>query len=343
MSTKTILKQCLGIDVSMKKIDCCLSVYTQSLQIKVVSTSKLDNNGKGLPKLQQWIEKKMDKTLCLHVNMEATGVYHEDAAYYLSELGHKLSIIQPAKGRQYAKSLDEKNKTDRIDAIMLSRMGLERELSLWNRPEENLRVLKRLSRERISIIRDKNGLTNQLHALNHSHQAFKDSIRRIKDRIKLADKQLAEIDQQMHDLIRDTPVLNEKIKRVITIPGINFVTAATVIAETDGFSNISNRRQLVSYAGLDIVIRESGTLSWRPHISKRGNAYIRAALYMAAVSSILHNQVLRIYFNRLKDKGKPGKTGVIALERKLLILIYTLYKNNTDYITGYPGNNIGAQ
>lgn len=64
---------------------------------------------------------------------------------------------------------------------------------------------------------------------------------------------------------------------------------------------------------------------------------------MAAVSSILHNQILRIYFNRLKDKGKPGKTGVIALERKLLILIYTLYKNNTDYITGYPGNNTGAQ
>jgi transposase len=146
----------------------------------------------------------------------------------------------------------------------------------------------------------------------------------------------------MHDLIRDTPVLDEKIKRVITIPGINFVTAATVIAETDGFSNISNRRHLVSYAGLDIVIRESGTLSWRPHISKRGNAYIRAALYMAAVSSILHNEVLRIYFNRMKDNGKPGKTGVIALERKLLILIFTLYKNNTDYIVGYSCKNAGA-
>ena len=130
---------------------------------------EVENNGKGLPKLQQWIVKKMDKTLCLHVNMEATGVYHEDAAYYLNDLGYKLSIIQPAKGRQYAKSMDEKNKTDRIDAIMLSRMGLERELPLWNRPEEKLRVLKRLSRERISIVRDKNGLTNQLHALNHSH------------------------------------------------------------------------------------------------------------------------------------------------------------------------------
>jgi hypothetical protein len=59
---------------------------------------------------------------------------------------------------------------------------------------------------------------------------------------------------------------------------------------------------------------------------------------MAAVCSIIHNQTLRIYFNRLKDNGKPGKTGVIALERKLLILIFTLYKNNTDYVTGCTNN-----
>ena len=134
MGTKTILKQCLGIDVSMKKIDCCMAVYTQRLQVKVIATTKFDNNVKGLQKLQQWIEKKRDQALDLHVNMEATGVYHEEAAYFLYDLGFKLSIIQPAKGRQYAKSLDEKNKTDRIDAIMLARMGLERNLSLWNRP-----------------------------------------------------------------------------------------------------------------------------------------------------------------------------------------------------------------
>jgi transposase len=341
MSTKTILKQCLGIDVSMKKVDCCMAVYTQGLQVKVIATSKFDNNNKGLLKLQQWIEKKRDQTLDLFVNLEATGVYHEEAAYFLYDFGYKLSIIQPAKGKQYAKSLDEKNKTDRIDAIMLARMGLERNLTLWNRPSENLRILKRLSRERISIIRDKNALTNQLHALNHSHQAFAGSIKRLKERIALAEEHLTEIEGQMRELIGASPVLAEKIKRVITIPGINFVTAATVIAETDGFSNISNRRQLVSYAGLDVVIRESGTLAWRPHISKRGNAYIRAALYMAAVSSIIHNQTLRIYFNRLKDNGKPGKTGVIALERKLLILIYTLYKNNTDYIMGYPSTDTG--
>ncbi|TCC99134.1 IS110 family transposase [Pedobacter hiemivivus] len=78
--------------------------------------------------------------------MEATDVYHEEATYFLADLGYKLSVIQPTKGKQYAKSLDEKNKTDKIDAAMLARMGLERELSLWNRPSGGLRILKRLSR-----------------------------------------------------------------------------------------------------------------------------------------------------------------------------------------------------
>jgi len=205
----------------------------------------------------------------------------------------------------------------------------------WSRPNEQLRCLKRMSRERIGLIRDRNALTNQLHALNHSFDAFRDSVERLKDRIALATKQLGEIEAQMRVLAESDPELSRRTKHAITIPGVNFVTAITVIAETDGFANVGNRRQLVSYVGLDVVMKESGTLSWRPHISKRGNAYIRAGLYMAAVSSIIHNKTLKLYFNRLKDNGKPGKTGIVALERKLLILIYTLYKNEKDFIPDY--------
>jgi transposase len=331
MSKKVTLKQCLGIDVSMKKIDCCLSFYTEDLKIKVVATSGYENNPDGFVKLREWLNRKQDNSLALHVIMEATGTYHEEAAYFLAGVGYRLSVIQPTKGKQYAKSLDEKNKTDKIDAGMLARMGLERELMPWARPNEQLHLLKRMSRERIGLIRDRNALTNQLHALNHSFDAFRDSVERLKERVALATKQLGEIELQMRELTDSDPELSKRTKHVITIPGVNFITAITVIAETDGFSSVGNRRQLVSYVGLEVVMKESGTLTWRPHISKRGNAYIRAGLYMAAVSSIIHNKTLKTYFNRLKDNGKPGKTGIVALERKLLVLIYTLYKNGQDY------------
>ncbi|SDF82944.1 Transposase [Mucilaginibacter pineti] len=142
MSKKVTLKQCLGIDVSMKKIDCCLSFYTEELKIKVVATSGFENSPEGFIKLREWLNRKQDNALALHVNMEATGTYHEEAAYFLAGVGYRLSVIQPTKGKQYAKSLDEKNKTDKIDAGMLARMGLERELLLWSRPNEQLRCLK---------------------------------------------------------------------------------------------------------------------------------------------------------------------------------------------------------
>ena len=335
MSKKVPLKQCLGIDVSMKKIDCCLCFYTEELKVKVVARAGFDNSTDGFIKLREWLNRKQDNGLVLYINMEATGTYHEEAAYFLADMGYRLSVIQPSKGKQYAKSLDEKNKTDKIDANMLARMGLERELTLWKRPNETLRRLKRMSRERISIIRDRNALTNQLHALNHSFDAFKDSVDRLEERIALATAQLGQIESQMRALVETDPELGRKTKHAVTIPGVNFITAITVIAETDGFANMDNRRQLVSYVGLDVVMKESGTLSWRPRISKRGNAYIRAGLYMAAVSSIIHNKTLKLYFNRLKDNGKPGKTGIVALERKLLILIYTLYKNEQDFRLEY--------
>lgn len=331
MNVIKTLKQCVGIDVSMKKIDCCLSFYTPELQIKVVSTVRFENNLKGFTKLKDWISKKQVPGLPVYVNMEATGVYHEEAGYFIYSLGYKLSIIQPSKGKQYAKSLNEKNKTDKSDAAMLSRMGLERELGLWSCPNENLRILKRLSRERSGLIKDKNALTNKLHALEHSHQAFADCIERLKKRIKLILEQISEVEYQMESIVKGDSALCEKIRHVTTIPGVSYITAVSVVAETDGFSNIDNRKQLVSYAGLDVVLRESGTLSWRSHISKRGNSNIRSALYMSAVCSIIHNKDLNVYFNRLKNKGKPGKTGIIALSRKILILIFTLYRYNADF------------
>lgn len=95
----------------------------------------------------------------------------------------------------------------------------------------------------------------------------------------------------MRELTESDPELSKRTKHAITISGINFLTAITVIAETDGFANVGNRRQLVSYVGLDVVMKESGTLTWRP---KRGNAYIRAGLYMAAVSSIIHTKPGRL-------------------------------------------------
>lgn len=326
-----VLKQCVGIDIAQKKFDCSFCVYTEELKIKVIASTHFPNTQDGLKKLCEWIANKQASQGKVYITMEATGVYHEEAAYYLTDKGFNLCLIQPTQGKQYAKSLGTKSKTDKIDAKMLACMGLERNLPLWIKPDPLFRTLKQLTRERIALIKDKNALTNQLHALNHSHKAFKDTIKRLEKRVTLIEKQKKAIEEQMNKISSSNKNLEDKLKHVLTIPGVSTITALSVISETDGFTNMRNRRQLISYVGLDVVLKESGTLAWRPRISKRGNSYIRAALYMPAVCSIIHNKALKIYYNRLKDGGKRGKIGIVALQRKILVLIYTLYKNGQDY------------
>lgn len=334
-----VLKQCVGIDIAKKKFDCSFCVYTDELKIKVLASTLFQNSHDGFKKLCEWI----DRTKCslgkVYITMEPTGVYHQDLAYYLSDKGFPVCLIQPTQGKQYAKSLGNKSKTDKIDARMLAYMGLERELPIWVEPNPIFRTLKQLTRERMSLVKDRNALTNQLHALNHSHQACKETIKRLVKRITLVEKQINDIQIQMDKIACSNSDLNDKLKHVMTIPGVSTITALSIISETDGFTNITNRRQLISYVGLDVVLKESGTLAWKPRISKRGNSHIRAALYMPAISSIVHNKVLSLYYNRLKERGKKGKMGVVALQRKLLVLIYTLYKNGIDYNPEYSTKN----
>ena len=330
-----ILQSSLGIDVSMRKIDCNLSISTLKNKCKVLSTHKFDNTVSGFKQLFTWIEGKLSSFDNLTIVMEATGVYHQNVAYFLFDKGLKVCIVQPTKAKQYAKSLDNRNKTDKSDARMLAQLGLERELKEWIKPDETLLVVKQLTRERTALIKDRNALTNQLHALNHSNSPAKQTIRRMEKRITLIKKQIIEIEEQIAKLVVKNEPLSKQVELASSIPGISFITAVTVLAETDGFANIENRRQLVCYVGLDVVMKQSGTLTWRARISKRGNAYIRSALYMNAVCSIIHNKRIKEYHQHFKERDKKGKTPMVAIERKLLVTIYAICKNGIPYEHNY--------
>ena len=116
---------------------------------------------------------------------------------------------------------------------------------------------------------------------------------------------------------------------------MGFITVVSVIAETNGFELINNRKQLTSYAGLDVVLKDSGIRKGKTSISKKGNKYIRKAVFMPAMSAIKHNQKLKEHYNRLVRRGKNKRLALIAVARKLLLLIYTLWKNDSVYIPNY--------
>ena len=114
------------------------------------------------------------------------------------------------------------------------------------------------------------------------------------------------------------------------------MTAITIIAETNGFELITHKSQLVSYAGYDVVERQSGTSVYgKTRISKKGNSHIRRCLYFPALSVVKYNKEFNDLFVRVRDRTQIKMKGYVAVQRKLLVLIYTLYKTNQPYDPEY--------
>ena len=116
-----------------------------------------------------------------------------------------------------------------------------------------------------------------------------------------------------------------------SIPGISFISAATVAGETLGFESIDNGKQLSSYAGYDVILRESGSFKGKTRISKKGNSHIRAALHMPSMTCVRCNPTLKTFYQRLKPKKSKPLVALVAVQRKLLILMYTLWRNEENY------------
>ncbi len=267
--------------------------------------------------------------------MEATGVYYENLAYFLAEKSQVIHILLPNKTKHFAKSLEIKSKTDEIDARILAQIGLERSLLKWQPQSENLHIIKQLCREYKDLKEKLTVIKNQLHAREHAYNSSKQMLKRLKAQAKLLETQLLQVECELREMCSEDEILTEKINKIQTIPGLSFITIITIIAETNAFSLVENSKQLCSYCGFDVMHHQSGLLKGKSRLSKRGNKFIRRALYMPALCAIQHNPTLKDFYNQLVERKKIKKVGVVAVARKMLILTYTLWKNDTEFEINY--------
>jgi transposase len=330
-----VLKQCLGIDVSKKSLSICLGEFTSKLEKEFIFHPDISNDLAGYKVLKKWLKKSLKKDVNFVVLMEATGVYHQAICYYLHGLGFNVCVMQSGRVKRYAQSLDQRSKTDALDSKMLSMLGLERNLRFWQPPSLDLQRLKSLSRERSTLLKDRVIETNRQGALESSSYKSHSATKRHQKRLNLIKEQLISIEEEMHELIISNAILAKRIKYLESIPGVSFISAATIVGETLGFEFIANGKQLASYAGYDVVLRESGNFKGKTKISKKGNAHIRAVLHMPSMACIRCNPTLRTFYQRLKPKKAKPLVALIAVQRKLLILMYTLWKNEMNYDSEY--------
>jgi transposase len=320
----------VGIDIAKSTFMACLSM----LDAEGCSTSPIEftNDRHGFNQFVRWTRKESLKGYPLCFVMEPTGVYYEALAMHLTKLGMTVHVVPANRVRDFAKYEGYKTKTDKIDAYILSMLGCEnRKLKNWAAPDEQFASIRSLCRLRTSLVKHSTMLKNRLGALTVSSFSDKKTVRICSAALDDIDKNIYKAETEIRNLIDKSEQFKEAVRLSTTIPGIGQTTASAILAEVGCFANFNNHRQVVSFAGLDVVARQSGPQDPKRHISKKGNSTIRSMLYICAMSAIRFNPKMREFYDRIKKSNPSGKVALVAVMRKLLILMYSVCKSKKPY------------
>jgi len=333
----------VGIDVSSQSFYCCFTRKLADDTTKIGATRRFTNTESGYQELLVWTAKHNQEQQPVLFVMEATGVYYENLAHYLYDQQQPVWVVLANKMKAYFKSRGIKTKTDKVDAQIIAAYGLERRPVLWEPMAANYKVLRDYCRELLALKQDRQRAKSQLHAMEAAYQKHPQVMALKQAQIAFCESAMNTIEKELKQLVGQDPVLQAKLAQLTSIPGIGFETALVLACESNGFKLFTNVRQLVSYAGLDVAHQESGSFKGRSRISKRGNARIRQALYMPALSALQHNAPIRKLYERVCEKNPTGKQkGVVAAMRKLLVLAFVLWKKDEKYDSTYAWHQKAA-
>jgi transposase len=333
---KKIINQCIGIDISKLTFTACVCRRHETGQESMSEVVEFENTKRGYNQFVKWGRKFTDSTIPLIYAMEATGIYFEGIAYHLSKLQQQVSVILPNKVKHFSKSLNIKTKTDIVDARIIAKMGAERPLELWQPPDPIFKKLRSLTRLYADLKKERTTILNRLDAYTSGADPLSFIVNSNKTLIKGIELQIDKCEKEIKSLLYSEEWLASKVDKLLSIKGVGLITIAIILAETQGFKLIRNGKQLASYAGYDVIQRESGTsIKGKTRISKKGNSRIRAALHFPALVSSRFNKDMKAVYERI-NLDKPSKmVGATALQRKILLIIYALWKNDVAFMENY--------
>lgn len=340
-----ILKYSSGVDLSGSDFKVCFSQINLAQEVKVKGSRKFTNTLAGFKAYDSWLKKyHKDKSVALKITMEATGVYHEKLAYYLHQKGYNVSVVLPNRSKKYLESIGLKSKTDKLDAKGLAQMGAEQNLPIWQPFSVHIYELKTLSRHRSRLQKMITSVKNQLHAHQQMGYVTKSVIRQLKQMLKTFEKQVQKLEQEIDKVLQKDEQLANKVRLIATsINGIGLLTVVTLAAETNGFQLFSSQGQLTSFCGYDVVENQSGKRKGKTKISKKGNAHIRKALHFPALNVVrLQTGTFPDLYQRVFSRTHIPMKGYVAVQRKLLCLIYFLWKSDQAFDPNFHVNGSKA-
>jgi transposase len=304
----------IGIDVSKDKLD--VHVLPARTAFAVPRT------GAGIEELAARLAALAPKVVAI----EATGGFETIVAAGLAGAGLPLVVVNPAQVRHYAQAVGQRAKTDPIDAAMIARFAKETKPEPRPLPDEATRLLADLVARRRQIVEMMAAEGQRGRRVDHKRVAR--SIARVR---KTLEAELAELDQEIGDEVRGSPLWREKEDLLVSVPGVGPVVARTLVAELPELGTL-DRRQIAALAGLAPFTRQSGRWRGRSFISG-GRASVRTVLFMAAMTAARFNPQLKAFRDRLVQAGKPKLVALVAVARKLLTILNAIIRDNRPWQT----------
>lgn len=302
----------VGIDVSKARLDVCVSSEH--------TVWSVGNDDAGIDDLVQRVAVVSPALVVL----EATGGLQRLLVARLLAGGLPLAVVNPRQVRDFAKSLGQLAKTDALDARLLCRFAAAVRPAQRELPDEAAQgFADQLARRRQLVemlVVEKVRLKQ-----SHDHQVRRD----LKEHIAWLEKQLRACDAGLHQRVEQSPAWQARRDLLQEVAGVGRITVLTLLAELPELGRL-DRKQIAALVGVAPLARDSGTLRGRRTVWG-GRAQVRRTLYMAALTAVRYNPVVRVFHERLRAAGKPAKVALVACMRKLLTILNAMVRDGATF------------
>jgi transposase len=302
---------CIGIDVAKDQLDIAIGATGDTWTVA--------NSEAGIETLLT----NLRSCDCSLVVLEATGGFEIPAVSALAAAGLPVVVANPRQVRNFARATGQLAKTDRLDARILALFAERVRPEVRPLPDDAARLLDALltRRRQVSAM-----IVAEHNRLGFAPAPLKKSIEK---HIRWLQRELDSVDGDLGKAIQASPVWRAKEALYRSVPGIGPVISRTLIAELPELGRLSHRK-IASLVGLAPLARDSGKMKGKRMVFG-GRASVRGALYMAAVVGIRHNAVVRAFYYRLRERGKPPKLALIACAHKLLTILNSMARNEEPW------------
>jgi transposase len=301
----------VGIDISKSYLDVATRPTAQSWRVEHTEAGR-EQVVADLKALQPEL-----------IVLEATGGLELPLAAALAAAGLKLAVVNPRQVRNFAKALGVLAKTDALDAQVLAHFAETVRPAVQSLPDEATQVLAALLARRRQLLEM---LTAEKNRRASALPAVRDHVQR---HITWLEQELAEVSTDLDQRLRQSPVWVAKQKLLVSVPGVGRVLTLTLVADLPELGTL-DRKQIAALVGVAPLNDDSGRHRGR-RLIWGGRAEVREVLYMATLSATRFNSVIRTFYQRLRQAGKPFKVALTACMRKLLTILNAIIRTHTPW------------